>query len=178
MVRNAPKHESGVQRIGLSAFVAEKLHIHFVNECWAFNAQGGPVLHRFSCSIEMVWNAPKNDSRVQRIGLGTFVAEKLLIHFVNECWAFNALGGPVLHRFLCSNEKVRNAPKHEYGVQWSGLGSFITKKHRIYFVSGSGAFNALGGPVLHHFSCSIERFRKTPNHESGVQRSVLGTFVA
>jgi hypothetical protein len=33
----------------------------------------------------------------------------------------------VLHQFLCSNEMVRNAPKHEFWVQWSGSGVFITK---------------------------------------------------
>jgi hypothetical protein len=34
---------------------------------------------------------------------------------------------PVLHRLLCSNEKVRNAPKHEFWVQWSGSGAFLAK---------------------------------------------------
>jgi hypothetical protein len=34
---------------------------------------------------------------------------------------------PVLHRLLCSNEMVRNAPKHEFWVQWSGSGAFGAK---------------------------------------------------
>jgi hypothetical protein len=34
----------------------------------------------------------------------------------------------ILHRLSCSNETVRNAQKHEFWVQWSGLGAFITKK--------------------------------------------------
>jgi hypothetical protein len=34
---------------------------------------------------------------------------------------------PVLHRLLCSNETVRNAAKHEFWVQWSGLGAFVAK---------------------------------------------------
>jgi hypothetical protein len=34
---------------------------------------------------------------------------------------------PVLHRFSCSNETVRNAPKHEFWVQWSGPGAFVAK---------------------------------------------------
>jgi hypothetical protein len=33
----------------------------------------------------------------------------------------------VLHRLSCSNETVRNAPKHKFWVQWSGLGAFVAK---------------------------------------------------
>jgi hypothetical protein len=35
--------------------------------------------------------------------------------------------GPVLHRVLCSNKTVRNAPKHEFWVQWSGSGALVVK---------------------------------------------------
>jgi hypothetical protein len=34
---------------------------------------------------------------------------------------------PVLHRILCSNETVQNAPKYEFWVQWSGSGAFVAK---------------------------------------------------
>jgi hypothetical protein len=34
---------------------------------------------------------------------------------------------PVLHRLSCSNETVRNAPKHEFWVQWSESGAFVAK---------------------------------------------------
>jgi hypothetical protein len=34
---------------------------------------------------------------------------------------------PVLHRLSCSNETVRNAPKCEFWVQWSGSGAFVSK---------------------------------------------------
>jgi hypothetical protein len=33
----------------------------------------------------------------------------------------------VLDRLLCGNEMVRNAPKHEFWVQWSGFGAFVAK---------------------------------------------------
>jgi hypothetical protein len=33
----------------------------------------------------------------------------------------------VLHRLSCSNEMVRNDPKHEFGFQWSGSGAFVAK---------------------------------------------------
>jgi hypothetical protein len=34
---------------------------------------------------------------------------------------------PVLHRLSWSNETVRNAPKHDFWVQWSGSGAFVAK---------------------------------------------------
>jgi hypothetical protein len=39
-----------------------------------------------------------------------------------------ALVRPVWHRLSCSNEMVRNAPKHKFWVQWSGTGAFVEKK--------------------------------------------------
>jgi hypothetical protein len=34
---------------------------------------------------------------------------------------------PVLHRLSYSNETVRNDPKHEFWVKWSGSGAFVAK---------------------------------------------------
>jgi hypothetical protein len=34
---------------------------------------------------------------------------------------------PVLPRLSCSNETVRNAPNHEFWVQWSGPCAFVAK---------------------------------------------------
>jgi DNA-binding GntR family transcriptional regulator len=34
---------------------------------------------------------------------------------------------PVLHRLSSSSETVRNAPKHELLVKWSGSGAFVAK---------------------------------------------------
>jgi hypothetical protein len=39
-----------------------------------------------------------------------------------------ALVRQVLRRLSCSNETVRDAPKHEFWVQWSGSGAFVAKK--------------------------------------------------
>jgi hypothetical protein len=38
-----------------------------------------------------------------------------------------ALVRQVLQRLSCSNEMVQDAPKHEFWVQWSGLGAFVAK---------------------------------------------------
>jgi hypothetical protein len=34
---------------------------------------------------------------------------------------------PVLQRLLCSNKTVRNVPKHEVLIRWSGSGALIVK---------------------------------------------------
>jgi hypothetical protein len=34
----------------------------------------------------------------------------------------------VLYRLSCNNETVRDAPKHEFWVQWGGSGAFVAKK--------------------------------------------------
>jgi hypothetical protein len=39
-----------------------------------------------------------------------------------------ALVWPVWHRVSCSKEMVRNTPKYEFWVEWSGLGGFVAKK--------------------------------------------------
>jgi hypothetical protein len=44
---------------------------------------------------------------------------------------------PVLHRLLSSNETVRNSPKHEFWVQWSGSGALVEKN------SDATSFSAL-----------------------------------
>jgi hypothetical protein len=38
-----------------------------------------------------------------------------------------ALVRPVLQGLSCSNETVRNAPKYEFWVQWSGSGATVAK---------------------------------------------------
>jgi hypothetical protein len=38
---------------------------------------------------------------------------------------------PVFPRLWCSNETVRNAPKHEFWVQWSGSGTFVAKNSDV-----------------------------------------------
>jgi hypothetical protein len=32
-----------------------------------------------------------------------------------------------LHQLSCSNEMVRNAPKYEFWLKWSGLAAFVAK---------------------------------------------------
>jgi hypothetical protein len=34
----------------------------------------------------------------------------------------------IFHRLSCCNGTLRNAPKHEFWVQWSGSHAFVAKK--------------------------------------------------
>jgi hypothetical protein len=38
-----------------------------------------------------------------------------------------ALVWQVMHGLSCSNETVRDTPKYEFWVQWSGSGAFVAK---------------------------------------------------
>jgi hypothetical protein len=38
---------------------------------------------------------------------------------------------PVLHRLSCSNETVRNDPKHEFWVEWSGSAAVVAKNTNV-----------------------------------------------
>jgi hypothetical protein len=46
-----------------------------------------------------------------------------------------APGRPFLHGLSCSNETVRNAPKYEFWIQWSGSGAFVAKNSDATFFS-------------------------------------------
>jgi hypothetical protein len=42
----------------------------------------------------------------------------------------------VLHRLLCYNETVQNTRKHEFLVEWRGLGVFVAKNLDVTLFSG------------------------------------------
>ena len=78
-------------------------------------------------------NAPKHEFRVQCGGLGAFVKKiPMWLHGTNFC--INCTSS---HYFAPSFMELRNdpkctqtlnnAPKHEFRVQWGGLGAFIAK---------------------------------------------------
>jgi hypothetical protein len=47
------------------------------------------------------------------------------LRFANLC--VNGASSAISHRLSCINETDRNAPKHEFWVQWSGSGAFVAK---------------------------------------------------
>jgi hypothetical protein len=46
-----------------------------------------------------------------------------------------ALVRPVLHRLSRRNKMVRDVPKHEFWVQWSGSGAFLEKNSDVTLFS-------------------------------------------
>jgi hypothetical protein len=74
---------------------------------------------------------------------------------------------PVLHRVSCTNETVRNIPKHEFCIQWSGSGAFVAKN-----------FDATSfSELVHRLSGSNETVRNIPKHEFWVQWCGSGALV-
>ena len=100
------------------------------------------LLHRVPCSNETLPNAPKHNEILQNMSLVPMgwiecvLCEKFRFNFMAETCALIAPVQPVLHRVLCSNDRLtnapkhyENAPKHEFRVQWGGSGVFIAKKY-------------------------------------------------
>jgi hypothetical protein len=50
---------------------------------------------------------------------------KTKVCLANLC--VNGASSPALHRLSCSNDTVRDTPKYEFWVQWSGSGAFVAK---------------------------------------------------
>jgi hypothetical protein len=82
---------------------------------------------------------------------------------------------------LDQNEKVQNAPKHDFWTYWSVLGAFVAKNN---FVIRAANFCQLM-LILAYIGtglCDVldrnENVQKAPKHEFWTYLSVLGVFVA
>ena len=103
-----------------------------------------PVLHRVSCSNETLPNAPKYYETHQNMSLGSNGVDqvRLLRKIPMQLCGKNfciICTSPV--RFAPSFMQQRNNPKctqtlrntaiHEFRVQWSGSGAFVTKNFKM-----------------------------------------------
>jgi hypothetical protein len=122
------------------------------------------VLYRLSCSIEMVRNGPKHEFWIQWNGSDASIAKNSDATLFSEL-CVNGTSSANLHRLSCSNETVRNAPKHKFCVQWSGSGAFIAEIFRHVFIQQTCALMAPIWPILHRHSCSNETVWNAPKHE-------------
>ena len=75
---------------------------------------------------------------------------------------------PVLHRVSCSNETLtnalkhyKNAPKHEFRVQWGGSRAFVAKNSMRFRTTN---FCIYVQPVLRQVLCSNETLPNAPKH--------------
>ena len=107
----------------------EKSWSEFVARTFALIAPVQPVLHRVSCTYEMIPNAPKHYGTHKNMSLGSngvdwvHSLQKSRRDFVARTFALIAPIHPVLHRVSCSYETIQNAPKHYVSHQNMSLGS-------------------------------------------------------
>ena len=124
----------------IGCICCEKIRRDFVARTFALIAPVQPILHRVSCSNEIVPNAPKHYETHQNMSLGpggvdrVDLLQKILTQLcgLNFWINFNSSA-----RFEPSIVKQRNGPKctqtirnktkHNFSVQWGGLGAFIAK---------------------------------------------------
>ena len=107
----------------------EKSRCDFVARTFALIALVHPVLHRVSCTYEMIPNAYQHYATLQKMSLGSNVADwvrslkKSRRDFMARTFALIAPVDPVLLRVSCSYETIPNAPKHYATHQNMTLGS-------------------------------------------------------
>ena len=107
----------------------EKSRRYFVARTFALIAPVHPVLHRVSCSYEMIPNASQHYATHQNMNLGSNGADWVRLlkksrrDFVARTFALIAPFHPVLHRVSCSYEMIPNASQHYATHQNMSLGS-------------------------------------------------------
>ena len=153
-------------------------------------------LHRVSCCYETITDEPKHYETYRNMRLGSNGVDwvrslrkiPMWLHGTNFCInctssrrfapSFMQLwNDPKCTQTLC------NAPKHEFRVQWGGLGAFVAKNPDV--TSLHELLIAPVHPVLHRVSCSYKtitnahkHYYNAPKHEFRVQCSGWGAFVA
>src|SRR6185503_12596591 len=118
----------------------EKSRRDFVARTFALIVPVHTVLHRVSCSYETIPIASKHYATHQNMSLGSNRVDwlrslrKILTQLCGTSLCINCTCS---HYFASSFMKLRNdskciqtlcnAPKHEFRVQWGGLGAFVEK---------------------------------------------------
>ena len=118
----------------------EKSGSDFMARTFVLIAPAHPILHRVSCSYEMIPNAPKHYATHQNMSLGSNVVDwmrslqNIPVWLRGTSFYINCTSSP---RFAPSFMQWRNDPKcirtlcnalkHEFRVQWGGLGAFVEK---------------------------------------------------
>jgi len=166
----------------------EKFWRNIVAQTFALIAPHQPILHRVSCSNEMVPNAPKLYETQQNMSLGSNgvhlvrLLQKFRCNFVAWTFALIVPVRPVLHRVSCSKKMNPNAPKHYETYQNMSLGSnAVDRLHllRIIPIWLHGINFALIAPVqfvLYRVYCRNETIPNAPKHYETRQNMSLGSY--
>jgi hypothetical protein len=99
----------------------ERFRRNFVS--WTCELPVRPILHRLSCvtkQSEMPSNISVWSIGVDRVHSFQKIPTQL-------CFMNLYINGTSSAYFAPSNETVRNTPKHELWIQWSGSGAFVAK---------------------------------------------------
>jgi len=147
-----------------------------VAQTFALIAIVHPVLHRVSCSYEMIPNAPKHYETHQNISLGSNGVDQVRCckksrrNFVARTFAIIAPVLYVLHQVLCSYETFSNAPKYYKTDRNLSLGSNgvdwvrSLRKIPMWLRDTNCFFNCSCSPCMHRVSCSYETIPNAPKH--------------
>ena len=176
----------------------EKFWCDFVARTFALIAPVQPILHRVSCTNEMVQNAPKHYETHQNMSLGSDgvdwadLLQKILTQLcgLKFCITCNSSAcfepGIVKQRIgpKCP-QTLRNKTKHEFRVQWGWIGCIRCDKYRHDFVAWTFPLVAPVQSILHRVSCSNKMVPNAPKHyenatkdEFRVQWGGSGAFIA
>ena len=154
----------------------EKFRCDFMARTCAWIVPVQPILHRVSCSNEILPNTPKHYEPHKNLSLGlngvdwvrSLWKSLMRLHGTNFC--INCSCSTCLHRVSCSNETLPNAPKYYETHQNMSLGSNVVVRVRSLwkfwcdFVAKTFALIAPVQPVLHQTSCSNETIQNAPKH--------------
>ena len=154
---------------------------------WALIAPVEPILHRVSCSNERLPNAPKHYETHKNKSLGSNWVYGC-IHCENFQWDFMPRTcalilpfRPTLHRVLCINERIQNAPKHyqmhqNMSLRSNGWIGFVCgQKFWCDFMARTFALITPVQLVLLRVSCSNETLPNAPKHYEADQNMSLGS---
>ena len=147
-----------------------------------------PVLHRVSCSNVTIQNAPKHYETLQNMSFGSNGMDR--VHSLRQipmplCGTNFCINCSSSARFAPSfvqkwnntkcTQTLRNAPIHEFRVQWGWLRCVCCEKFRCDFMVRTCALISPIQPVLDRVSCSNERLPNAPKYCETHQNMSLGS---
>src|SRR6185503_7236096 len=165
-------------------------------QTFALIAPGWPILHQFSCSSEMIQNAPKWKESHQNMSLGSNGVDrdrslrKFLMRHRGTNFCTNCTSLECFASSLCSSIMVSNAPKQKETHENMSLGSnCVDREHpfREILMRLCGTNSCINCTKLAHFAPSFVHLRngskctqterKAPKNEFRVQWCGSGAFV-
>ena len=129
---------------GIRCVRCENIRRDFVARTFALNAPVQPILHRVSCSNEMVPNAPKHYQTQQKMSVGSNGVDQVrslrkdLTRVRGTIFCINCTSSAHFAPSLVQQrngpkctQTLRNTLKHEFSVQWCGSGAFVVTSSNV-----------------------------------------------